>query len=69
MAMDFVGYQEQLDRDFQVLCEHLGVVSLLPHVNSSQHRQSAPARDFCSVRPRRLVRRVYQRDYEMLGYE
>lgn len=69
MAMDFVGYQEHLDRDFQVLCEQLGVVSSLPHLNGSQHRQSALARDFCSVRTRRLVRRVYQRDYEMLGYE
>ncbi|MFW0756566.1 sulfotransferase family 2 domain-containing protein [Pseudomonas sp. H11T01] len=69
MAMDFIGYQEHLGRDFQLLCQQLGVTSLLPHLNGSEQRRAAPARDFCSVRTRRLVRRVYQRDYEMLGYE
>ena len=69
LALDFIGYQEHLERDFQRVCEQVGGAVLLPHINSSQQRRTAPARDFCSVRTRRLVRRVYQRDYEMLGYE
>ncbi|MBU6961095.1 sulfotransferase family protein [Pseudomonas sp. CVAP len=69
MAMDFVGYQEHLERDFQLLCQHLGMTSSLPHLNISQERRAEPVRDFCSVRTRRLVRRAYQRDYEVLGYE
>ena len=69
LALDFVGYQEHLQRDFQLLCEQLQVQTRLPHVNSTQQRHSTPVRDICSVRTRRLVRRVYQRDYEMLGYE
>ncbi|MHC8289316.1 sulfotransferase family 2 domain-containing protein [Pseudomonas sp. XS1P51] len=69
LALDFIGYQEHLAQDFQRVCEHLGHVAVLPHVNSSQQRRPLLARDFCSVRTRRLVRRVYQRDYEMLGYE
>jgi len=69
LALDFIGYQEHLERDFQLLCERFSVSSSLPHLNGSQQRNSAPARDFCSVRTRRLVRRVYQRDYELLGYE
>lgn len=68
LALDFVGYQEHLERDFALVCEHLGLDSQLPHANSSRERQALPAREFCSVRTRRLVRRVYQRDYEMLGY-
>lgn len=39
------------------------------HPNRSQQRRPMLAREFCTVRTRRLVRRVYQRDYEMLGYE
>jgi len=69
LAMDFIGYQEHLERDFQIVCEQLGMVCQLPHVNSSVQRQPIKAREFCSLRTRRLVRRVYQRDYELLGYE
>ncbi|VVM97994.1 sulfotransferase family 2 domain-containing protein [Pseudomonas fluorescens] len=69
LALDFIGYQEHLERDFRRVCEQVGGAVPLPHINSSQQRRSAPAHDFCSVRTRRLVRRVYQRDYEMLGYE
>lgn len=69
LNMDFIGYQEHLQRDYQLLSEHLGVSRSLPHLNESRQRHQAPARDFCSVRTRRLVRRAYQRDYEMLGYE
>jgi hypothetical protein len=69
LALDFIGYQEHLERDFRLVCEQLGHAVLLPRINSTQHRSSMPVRDFCSTRTRRLVRRVYQRDYEMLGYE
>jgi hypothetical protein len=69
LAPDFIGHQEHLERDFQFVCEQLGQSVVLPHVNASRQRLPMRARDFCSVRTRRLVRRVYQRDYEMLGYE
>jgi hypothetical protein len=69
LALDFVGYQEHLARDFGLICKQLGYQVELPHVNRSQQRRPMLAREFCTVRTRRLVRRVYQRDYEMLGYE
>ncbi|QAY82877.1 sulfotransferase family 2 domain-containing protein [Pseudomonas arsenicoxydans] len=69
LALDFVGYQEHLERDFQLVCERLGQSVGLPHLNASQQRLATPARDFCTARTRRLVRRAYQRDYELLGYE
>ncbi|MGF6088519.1 sulfotransferase family 2 domain-containing protein [Pseudomonas sp. 18173] len=69
LALDFVGYQEHLERDFSLVCEQLDYPVELPHVNRSQQRRPRPASEFCTVRTRRLVRRVYQRDYEMLGYE
>jgi hypothetical protein len=69
LALDFIGHQEHLERDFSWVCEQLGHRVKLPRINNSQQRRFGLARDFCSVRTRRLVRRVYQRDYEMLGYE
>lgn len=69
MSMDFLGRQEHLQRDFRSVCERLGLNAALPHLNVSLGRRSEPVRDFCSLRTRRLVRRAYQRDYEVLGYE
>jgi hypothetical protein len=69
LTLDFIGYQEHLERDFGLVCERLGHGAPLPRINHSDHRSPQPVRDFCSTRTRRLVRRVYQRDYELLGYE
>ena len=69
MAMDFLGRQESLENDFQQVCERLGVSTSLPHLNVSLRRRSESVKDFCTQRTRRLVRRAYQRDYEVLGYE
>lgn len=69
MSMDFLGRHEHIERDFRYLCERLGVDTLLPHLNVSLGRRNEPVREFCSLRTRRLVRRAYQRDYEVLGYE
>ncbi|WP_017902032.1 sulfotransferase family 2 domain-containing protein [Pseudomonas asplenii] len=69
LSLDFIGYQENIENDFQAVCEKIGVDLHLPHLNHSALRNRAPARDFCTARTRRLVRRVYQRDYELLGYE
>lgn len=69
MALDFIGYQENIANDFRIVCETLGVDFHLPHLNHSLLRKPVPVREICSARTRRLVRRVYQRDYELLGYE
>ncbi|CDF87091.1 Sulfotransferase family [Pseudomonas knackmussii B13] len=69
LAMDFIGRQESLDADFRALCERLNLDVQLPHLNASRERSEQPARDLCSTRTRRLVRRAYQRDYQLLGYE
>lgn len=69
LGMDFIGHQENIGEDFRTICERFGVALDLPRINPSRARLKARAQDFCSVRTQRLVRRVYQRDYELLGYE
>lgn len=68
LALDFIGYQEHLERDFTALCELLGCNRTLPHSNPSLRREVLPVKDICTARTREIVRRVYQRDYELLGY-
>ncbi|WP_308724548.1 sulfotransferase family 2 domain-containing protein [Metapseudomonas otitidis] len=68
LAVDFIGRQENMAHDFHRLCQRLGVQADLPRANVSCERQVAPVSLFCTARTRRLVRRAYQRDYEMLGY-
>ncbi|SDI72928.1 sulfotransferase family 2 domain-containing protein [Pseudomonas panipatensis] len=69
LEMDFIGRQERLEEDFRALCERLGNDARLPHLNATQKREQGTIRDFCNTRTRRLVRRAYQRDYQLLGYE
>lgn len=68
LAMDFIGRQERLAEDFQKLCQIMSWQVELPHRNVSR-KSSSPAHECCSSRTRRLVRRAYQRDYQMLGYD
>ncbi|WP_280286453.1 hypothetical protein [Pseudomonas sp. BN415] len=69
LAMDFISRQETLERDYASICQRFDIVAPLLHVNPTQQRQQLPVREFCSLRTRRLVQRVYARDYEWLGYE
>ncbi|PTQ67395.1 sulfotransferase family 2 domain-containing protein [Pseudomonas sp. GV071] len=68
LAMDFIGRQETLRHDFFTLCELLKISRDLPHLNASK-RHEGSARDISNARTRHLVRQVYARDYELLGYE
>lgn len=68
LAMDFIGRQETLRHDFFNLCEALNISRVLPHLNASK-RPEGSARDYSNARTRALVRQVYARDYELLGYD
>jgi len=68
LAMDFIGRQESLEEDFARLTDILDLSATLPHINPSRQREAGPAHAFCTARTRRLIRRVYARDFELLGY-
>ncbi|MEN0106359.1 MAG: sulfotransferase family 2 domain-containing protein [Pseudomonas sp.] len=68
LALDFIGRQETLRHDFFTLCELLKISRDLPHLNASK-RPEGRALEFSNARTRQLVRQVYARDYELLGYE
>lgn len=65
LRMDFVGRQETMADDFRDVCARLGVNSGLDAVNVSAERPRTL--DF-ETRTVDRIRRVYERDYELLGY-
>ena len=67
IAVDFVGRFENLDADFQVICEALGInpVPKLPHFNPGEHR---PYQEYYDDETRAIVADVYADDIETFGY-
>ncbi|NMF88375.1 sulfotransferase family 2 domain-containing protein [Aromatoleum petrolei] len=65
VRMDFIGRQETITDDFHQVCARLGVGSGLESVNVSAERPQALTFESRTVD---RIRRVYERDYELLGY-
>ena len=79
LLVDFVGRFEQLDADFRLVCERLGIPeATLPHVNDSRsgiqdltrwlRRRPRPYRDMFDSRSRTIVARVYGADIDAFKY-
>jgi len=63
---DFVGRYESLQSDFAIVCDHLGLPELLlPHHNPSERSDYRP---YFNRHTRRLVERIYERDFEAFDY-
>jgi hypothetical protein len=67
LLVDFVGKLEHAERDFAYVIDrlHLGTRSV-PHLNKSVHRDY---RTFYTDRTIEMVRRRYQKDIELFGYD
>lgn len=68
MEMDFIGRQESIQQDFAHICHQLGVDVQLERRNSSGDA-SARAAEQCSEAAKTVIRDVYRRDYQLLGYD
>ena len=66
LLMDFVGKLENLQEDWQTVCERIGLpYEPLPRKNASQRGQM---QDYYDDESRRLVARHWAREIEMFGY-
>ncbi len=64
--IDFIGYYEELTRDFNLVSEKIGVKTQLPHINPSKKD------DYRTVYTSESINRVasiYREDIERLGYQ
>jgi hypothetical protein len=64
-TLDFVGRFENLQADYQYLCQQLGAGQSLPHANKADR---SDYRAYYSAATRDIVARVYARDIELFEY-
>ena len=57
--LDFIGYYEQIERDFSFINCRIGAQALLRGINVNQNRDRAVE----------IVAKVYERDINFLGYD
>jgi len=66
IIVDFVGRFENLMDDFRIIMDRLGIITTLPHLNRSRHENY---RTYYDDDTEEIVRTLYQKDIELLGYE
>lgn len=66
VIVDFVGRFEDLDRDFQVVCDQIGVTPKLTKRNSTRKTKYQEHYDDRSAE---LIRQTYRRDIIRFGYQ
>jgi hypothetical protein len=69
MPIDYLGYYENLEADFNNIASILGVNATLPHHNSVAARREVPYQEHYDAETREIVASVYKRDIELLGYD
>lgn len=68
ILVDFVGRFERLEQDFALVADKLQIKVELQHRNPSKHRLG-DYRDYYTAETKRIVAEVYERDFNVLGYE
>lgn len=64
--VDFVGRFENLQRDFQTVCEKIGVATELPFLNASKRKRDW--REYYTDETRSLVKELFDADIQRFGY-
>ncbi len=65
--IDFLGYFENLEKDFNEVCRILGEKKELPHKNKSLKRKNY--RDYYDEETKKLVEERYKTDLKRFGYK
>lgn len=63
--VNFIGRFENLERDFQTVCSHLGISASLPKLNVSG---SIPYQEYYTPRTREIVYQAFEPDISLFEY-
>lgn len=64
--IDFVGRFENLEKDWDILCNKLGITKKLPHLNKSKHRDY---KIYYTKELIQIVKTIYKEDIDFFKYE
>lgn len=64
--VDYIGRFESLEDDFSFICDRIGISASLPRLNVSERR---PYKEYYTSQTAELIRKTYQPDIELFGYE
>ena len=67
ILVDFIGKFENLEKDFNFICEKIGIDAELPHINYSKRKNKY--RDYYTEETRDLIGEYYKEEIELFGYE
>lgn len=65
VSIDFVGFFENLDEDFDYIADKIGIADRLPKKNAGKHESY---QDYYSKETMEIVSKIYEEDIKMLGY-
>jgi len=65
IMVDFIGYFENIEEDFNKVAQKLGVDVALPHKNKSSRH---PYQGYYTEETREIAYQYYKKDFELLGY-
>jgi len=65
IAVNYVGRFERYSQDMTVVCNHLGIVAEIPHVNISSHGHY---RDYYNSQTLAEIAKRYEMDIDLSGY-
>ena len=68
--VDFVGYYENLEEDFEVIKDRLQLDAnvKLKHINKTSEEKKLDYKNFYTEETRKIVQNVYQKDIDLFGY-
>ena len=67
LLVDFVGKLENIESDWKIVADRIGVSDKLPHINKS--KQNKHYTEYYTTELRDLIARRYEKDIELFGYK
>ena len=67
LLVDFIGKYEDLENDFKIICDRIGVTLILPRLNVSDNRKEY--QQYYTEESIELVRHAFEADFSLFGYD